>query len=150
MDGARDTVEELHLLGVKAFPYEVDVANYDEIIALKEKIKNDLADVDILINNAGLLPKISLLEGNPEDILRIFKVNLLSHFWVSDIIYYCLLNVMEFYITDNSSIFTGYDIKKPRTYCWNQFDFGSRINMPSNRLLFDEIWHSCFDGWSLR
>lgn len=83
LDGARDTVEELHLLGVKAFPYEVDVANYDEIIAVKEKIKNDLGDVDILINNAGILPIVSLLEGNPEDILRIFKVNLISHFWVS-------------------------------------------------------------------
>lgn len=62
--------------------FQVDVANYDEIVALKEKIKVDLGDVDILINNAGLLPKISLMEGNPEDILRIFKVNLISHFWV--------------------------------------------------------------------
>lgn len=103
MEGARDTVEELQLLGVKAFPYEVkkktrfperlendvaikfqaDVANYDEIVALKEKIKADLGDVDILINNAGLLARVSLLQGNPEDILRIMKVNLIAHFWVS-------------------------------------------------------------------
>lgn len=62
---------------------QVDVANYDEIVSLKEKIKKDLGDVDILINNAGVLPRVSLLQGNPEDILRIMKVNLLSHFWVS-------------------------------------------------------------------
>lgn len=59
------------------------MANYDEIIALKERIKNDLGDVDILINNAGVLPRISLLQGNPEDIFRIVKVNLVSHFWVN-------------------------------------------------------------------
>lgn len=60
----------------------MDVANYDEIVALKEKIKVDLGDVDILVNSAGLLPKLSLLEGNPEDLLRIIKVNLLACFWV--------------------------------------------------------------------
>lgn len=59
------------------------MANYDEIVALKEKIKADLGDVDILINNAALLPKVSLLQGNPEDIVRIIKVNLISYFWVS-------------------------------------------------------------------
>lgn len=63
--------------------FQVDVANYDEIVALKEKIKADLGEVDILINNAGLLPRVSLLEGNPEDILRIVKVNLIGYFWVS-------------------------------------------------------------------
>lgn len=61
----------------------MDVANYDEIVALKEKIQADLGEVDILINNAALLPKISLLQGNPEDILRIFKVNLVAYFYVS-------------------------------------------------------------------
>lgn len=63
--------------------FQVDVANYDEIVALKEKIKADLGEVDILINNAGVLPRVSLLEGNPEDILRIVKVNMIGSFWVS-------------------------------------------------------------------
>lgn len=60
----------------------MDVANYDEIVALKEKIKIDLGDVDILVNNAGLLPKISLLQGEPSDLKRIINVNLVAHFWV--------------------------------------------------------------------
>ncbi|XP_031626039.1 17-beta-hydroxysteroid dehydrogenase 13-like [Contarinia nasturtii] len=81
LDGALDTVEELHLLGVKAFAYEVDVANFEEIVVLKEKIAVDLGEVDILVNNAGLLPRLSLLQCNPEDILRIIKVNLVSYFW---------------------------------------------------------------------
>lgn len=63
--------------------FQVDIANYDEIVILKEKIKRDLGDVDILINNAGLLTKVSLMEGSPEDILRVFNVNLISHFWVN-------------------------------------------------------------------
>lgn len=62
--------------------FQIDVSNYEEIVALKEKIKADLGEVDILVNNAGLLPKVSLLQGNPEDILRIIKVNMVANFWV--------------------------------------------------------------------
>lgn len=65
------------------FLFQVDVANYDEIVALKENIKTDLGEVDILVNSAGLFPNVSLLEDNPEDLLRIIKVNLLAYFWVS-------------------------------------------------------------------
>lgn len=131
MEGALDTVEELRLLGVKAFPYEIDVANHDEIVQLKEKIKRDLGEVDILVNNAGLLPRISLLQGTPEDIMRIFNVNLVSYFWAS------LIHFHEFYtrkvckqyhsiefLTDHSSFFARHDIKKTWPHCWNSIDHG--------------------------
>lgn len=68
---------------MKGFEFQVDVANYEEIVALKEQIKIDLGEVDILVNNAGVLPRVSLLQGNPEDLVRIIKVNLVGSFWVS-------------------------------------------------------------------
>lgn len=64
---------------------QVDVANYVEIEALKEKIKTDLGDVDILVNNGALLPKVSLLQGEPSDLQRIINVNLTAHFWVRNV-----------------------------------------------------------------
>lgn len=64
------------------YNFQVDVANYDKVVELKEKIKADLGDVDILVNNAGLLPKVSLLQGEPNDLERIINVNLMAHFWV--------------------------------------------------------------------
>lgn len=47
------------------------VDNYDEIVALKEKIKADLGDVDILVDSAGLLPKVSLLQDEPSDLEQV-------------------------------------------------------------------------------
>lgn len=109
IENAREFAEELTFLGVKAKAYEakikniifqteifgliicdnsgfqVDVANYDEIVALKEKVNADFGAVDILVNNAGLLPKVSLLQGEPNDLQRIVNVNLLGHFWVRTI-----------------------------------------------------------------
>lgn len=41
-----------------------------------------MGSVDIVVNNAGLLTNISLLEGRSEDVLRVLKVNLVSQFWV--------------------------------------------------------------------
>lgn len=49
---------------------------------LREKIRIDMGSVDIVVNNAGLLTNISLLEGRSEDVLRVLKVNLVSQFWV--------------------------------------------------------------------
>lgn len=78
--------------------FQVDVANYDEIVLLKQRIKNDLGDVDILINNAGLLPRVSLLQGNPEDILRIIKVNLVSHFWVNLLTFLLVIRIFIIFV----------------------------------------------------
>lgn len=49
---------------------------------LRTEIERDIGPVDIVINNAGLLSTVSLLEGKPEYIQRVLNVNLASHFWV--------------------------------------------------------------------
>lgn len=61
---------------------KVDVSKYEEVQSLRHNIEKDLGPVDILINNAGLLANVSLMEGKAEDIQRIINVNLTSQFWV--------------------------------------------------------------------
>jgi all-trans-retinol dehydrogenase (NAD+) len=53
---------------------------------LKQTIDIEMGDVDILINNAGLLPRVSLMEGTEKDITKIIDVNFKAHFWVSDLV----------------------------------------------------------------
>lgn len=60
----------------------MDVTNYERIEEVKKEINTDLGLVDILINNAGLVPKISLRDGKPSDIQRLIDVNVMAHFWV--------------------------------------------------------------------
>jgi all-trans-retinol dehydrogenase (NAD+) len=50
---------------------------------LKEQVENEMGHVDILINNAGILPLLSLREGTEEQVQRIVDVNLTSHIWVN-------------------------------------------------------------------
>lgn len=49
---------------------------------LKCDIERDIAPVDILINNAGIMPLLSIREGTEIEIERIVKVNITSHYIV--------------------------------------------------------------------
>jgi all-trans-retinol dehydrogenase (NAD+) len=67
----------------RLFSYKIDVSFYDQIKALVKQIKNDVGDVTIVVNNAGILNKVKLLTDLSEDeIRRIFDVNILAHFWL--------------------------------------------------------------------
>lgn len=69
---------------MKAKAYKVDVADYEAIQKLKDDITADFPgqSVDILINNAGILSKISLAEGTYQQVQKVIDVNLTAHFWV--------------------------------------------------------------------
>lgn len=85
----------------------------ERIEEVKKEINADLGLVDILINNAGLVPKISLRDGNPSDVQRLMDVNVMSHFWVmffSSTCFKCIVMKIQFQklnlnsIADNASV----------------------------------------------
>ncbi|KAL7982112.1 hypothetical protein Chor_001169 [Crotalus horridus] len=50
--GIEETAEECRKLGVEAYPYAVDCSLREEIYSTAEKVKKDVGDVTILMNNA--------------------------------------------------------------------------------------------------
>lgn len=84
---AEKTALEISNKGVKSKAYQVDVSNYTEIESLREQIGLDFGNVDILINNAGLIPFASLVDQKANDIERLFKVNVNSPILVGFDIY---------------------------------------------------------------
>lgn len=83
IESAQKTSELLVKLGVSAKAYKVDVSNYVEIEKLKLDISSDLGEVDILINNAGVIPYKSILDQTEEELERLTKVNFNSVLLVS-------------------------------------------------------------------
>lgn len=83
LEGGEITAKDLEReFKVKAKAFKVDVSSYVEVEKLKEDIESSLGTVDILINNAGLMPLVSLCEGSSEDVQKLIDVNLTAHFWV--------------------------------------------------------------------
>ena len=46
------------------------------------QVRNDVGDVTVVINNAGICPTGPFLLQKPESIEKTFEVNLFAHFWI--------------------------------------------------------------------
>jgi all-trans-retinol dehydrogenase (NAD+) len=62
---------------------QVDVASFSAVKELSQRVEAEIGPVDILINNAGVMPLVSLREGTEKDLDRIVDVNFKSNIWVS-------------------------------------------------------------------
>ncbi|XP_045613976.1 epidermal retinol dehydrogenase 2 isoform X2 [Procambarus clarkii] len=75
------TVADIGKEGGSAWGYRCDVSSKEDVHAVSDKIRKDVGDVTILVNNAGIMPCKPFLKHTPEDVHNIFKVNVFSHFW---------------------------------------------------------------------
>ena len=69
--------------GFAAFGYRFDVTDEDEVAAAAEKIETDVGPIDILINNAGIIRRVPLLEMPLDEWEQVVKTDLTSAFVVS-------------------------------------------------------------------
>jgi all-trans-retinol dehydrogenase (NAD+) len=67
-------------LASNAFFYEVDITSSASIEKVAQKIRSDYGDPTVLVNNAGIATLRTILEESEDQIHRVFKVNLISHF----------------------------------------------------------------------
>ncbi|KAM4810062.1 17-beta-hydroxysteroid dehydrogenase 13-like [Rhinophrynus dorsalis] len=81
--GVEETAAECRKIGATAHTYVVDCSKREEISAAANKVKQDVGDVTILINNAGVIFPADLLTLKDEHIQKIFEVNILAHFWTT-------------------------------------------------------------------
>lgn len=66
---------------IKVLTYSVDIRQENEVAKLAVSIKQKLGDIDILINNAGIVQCLPFLELSPSLVERTFQVNALAHIW---------------------------------------------------------------------
>ncbi|XP_050438857.1 short-chain dehydrogenase/reductase family 16C member 6-like [Adelges cooleyi] len=62
--------------------YSTNVADSAQVKELAETVEKKWGQVDILINNAGIVASTPLMEVSDEGIQRMINVNLVSHFWM--------------------------------------------------------------------
>lgn len=59
-----------------------DVTSREAIIALAEKIRQEVGDVTMLVNNAGIMSCKPLLAHTEKEVRAEFEVNIIAHIWV--------------------------------------------------------------------
>ncbi|KAF5300241.1 hypothetical protein FQR65_LT09195 [Abscondita terminalis] len=80
--GLKETLTEIEQLGyVQAHSYICNVAKREEVMKIAELVQQEVGDVTILINNAGIMPTHPFLEHTPQEIENIININVMAHFW---------------------------------------------------------------------
>jgi len=79
-DAALDELTTLAERGVVLAPYEVDLADRDDVVALCRTVAEDHGNVDVLVNNAGYTKPVPLQQVDFADFERTMAVNLYAPF----------------------------------------------------------------------
>ncbi|NXF98062.1 DHB11 dehydrogenase, partial [Eubucco bourcierii] len=81
--GLEDTATECEKLGATVQTFVVDCSKREEIYSAAEKVKKEVGDISILVNNAGVITTADLLSTQDHQIQRMFEVNILAHMWTT-------------------------------------------------------------------
>ena len=76
-------VAEYKSEGINAVGYKFNVADEAQVIAAISKIEKEVGQIDILINNAGIIKRTPLIEMEVEDFKQVIDIDLVSPFIVS-------------------------------------------------------------------
>lgn len=75
-DAARQVADAVRALGRRALFVQADVARLDEVRAMVAAIGQQLGPIDVLVNNAGVFPRVAFLEMTEADWDHVLEVNL--------------------------------------------------------------------------
>lgn len=114
--------------------YRVDVSDKDEIRASSERVNKDLninrrldepeRYVSVLVNNAGIYYGLLLQELTDSQIERIFKINILAHFWTVRAFLPSMIQHNKGHIVEVASIAGIGGLFKQVDYCATKFATG--------------------------
>lgn len=76
------TKNEIKKMGKDSvYAYRCDVTNREDVFKVAEKVKQEVGDVTILINNAGMVTIKTLLNYSNNELMRNLNLNLIAHYW---------------------------------------------------------------------
>ncbi|ELU06142.1 hypothetical protein CAPTEDRAFT_137084 [Capitella teleta] len=76
-----NTAMNISSLGGKAKAIVCDVTDRQSVRNAASLTRSELGEVDIIVNNAGIMPCRRLLDLSEEEIKRTININTTSHFW---------------------------------------------------------------------
>ena len=76
------TAGEMSLAGHETHPYVTDISDRDACLKLAEKVRDEVGQVDVLVNNAAIALNERILDMSEEAFRRITDVNLLGQVWM--------------------------------------------------------------------
>ena len=73
--------KEVAAIGRQATTITADISQCDEVYAAIDKAEKDLGGFDVMVNNAGIAQVNALADVTPEEVEKIFKINVQGALW---------------------------------------------------------------------
>jgi meso-butanediol dehydrogenase/(S,S)-butanediol dehydrogenase/diacetyl reductase len=80
-DNTQEVADEVRALGRKATTFIADVSKREQVYAAVGHTEKELGGFDIIVNNAGIASIQALADVTPEEVEKIFKVNIEGVLW---------------------------------------------------------------------
>uniref|UniRef100_A0A182TDH4 Short-chain dehydrogenase/reductase 3 n=1 Tax=Anopheles melas TaxID=34690 RepID=A0A182TDH4_9DIPT len=77
------TVDALETEGYRCRAYLVDISERERVYEAAKKVKQEVGNVQVLINNAGIVACRTLWDLSDKAIESTYAVNILSHYWTT-------------------------------------------------------------------
>lgn len=81
--GNEDTLKQLKAAGCTTHMYTCDLSQRAELYAVVDRIKRDVGQIDIVVNNAATLSGKPLLESTDDVVDNVFEVNTMAYIWLT-------------------------------------------------------------------
>ncbi|XP_053922170.1 estradiol 17-beta-dehydrogenase 11 [Cuculus canorus] len=119
--GIEDTAAECKRLGATVHTFVVDCSKREEIYSTADKVKKDVGDVSILVNNAGVITAADLLSTQDHQIEKMFEVNILAHMWTTRAFLPTMMNNNHGHIVTVASAAGHFVLSFMVAYCSSKF-----------------------------
>ncbi|HND14173.1 MAG TPA: SDR family NAD(P)-dependent oxidoreductase, partial [Pseudomonadales bacterium] len=73
--------DEIRALGRRATIFSADISRRADVYAAIEHAEKELGSFDIIVNNAGIASIQAIADATPEEVEKIFKVNVEGVLW---------------------------------------------------------------------
>ncbi|XP_054248264.1 estradiol 17-beta-dehydrogenase 11-like [Indicator indicator] len=119
--GLEETAAQCQKLGATVQTFVVDCSKREEIYSAAEKVKKQIGDVSILVNNAGVITAADLLSTQDHQIQRMFEVNILAHMWTTRAFLPAMMDTNHGHIVTVASAAGHFGTPFMVTYCSTKF-----------------------------
>lgn len=81
-ESVRAVADEVANYGSHAYPYLCDCSDREAVFRIAEKVKKEVGNISVIVNNAGIVAGKSVMEIDPVKFEKVLTVNTLAHYWV--------------------------------------------------------------------
>jgi len=119
--GNEETAKSIVDAGYRAHAYTADLSKKEDIDAVAAKVRAEVGNVSILVNNAGVVSGKAFLELTEAQIHRTFDVNVMAHFWTVKAFLPEMIAAKKGHIVSTASLAGHGGTNKLVDYCASKF-----------------------------